>query len=75
MKIRYRDCSIGDVIDVSGPCQIVVEHKSGKRMRIKVITNQDSEVNFLSGEQAHTCCDTNPSLTTGDHYHGTDSNQ
>ncbi len=65
-KIRYRDCSIGDVIEVTGPCTIVVEKKSGRSPRLKVITDQDSDVSFLTGEQAHTCCDTKNSLTKGD---------
>lgn len=65
-KIRYRDCSIGDVITVSGACQIVIENKSGKSPRVKVITDQGSNVSFSNGEQAHTCCDTTPSLTKGD---------
>lgn len=67
-KIRYRDCSIGDVIEVTGPCTIIVEKKSGKRVsRLKVITSQDSDVKFsTTGEQAHTCCDTKNSLIKGD---------
>jgi len=65
-KIRYRDCSIGDVIEVTGACTIVVESKSGRAPRLKVITDQDSTVSFLTGEQAHTCCDTTNSLTKGD---------
>ena len=71
-KIRYRDCSIGDVIEVTGACTITVENKSGRSPRIKITTSLDSEVSFLTGEQAHTCCDTKASLTTGDQYHGTD---
>lgn len=65
-KIRYRDCSIGDVIEVTGPCTIVVEKKSGRAPRLKLITSQDSDVIFSTGEQAHTCCDTKNSLTKGD---------
>ncbi|MGA6101753.1 hypothetical protein ACPESL_06170 [Psychrobacter pocilloporae] len=65
-KIRYRDCSIGDVIEVTGPCTIVVESKSGRSPRLKVITDQGSDVSFSTGEQAHTCCDTKNSLTKGD---------
>lgn len=65
-KIRYRDCRIGDVIEVTGPCTIVVESKSGRAPRLKVITGHDSDVSFSTGEQAHTCCDTKNSLTKGD---------
>lgn len=65
-KIRYRDCSIGDVIEVTGPCRIIVEKKSGRSPRLKVITSQSSEVNFLTGERAHTCCDTANSPSKGD---------
>lgn len=65
-KIRYRDCSIGDVIEITGPCTIVVEKKSGRVTRLKMTTSLDSEVNFSTGERAHTCCDTKNSLTKGD---------
>ena len=65
-KIRYRDCSIGDVIEVNGPCTITVENKSGRLPRLKITTNQGSDISFLTGEQAHKCCDTTTSPNQGD---------
>ena len=64
--VRYRDCSIGDVINVTGACTITIENKSGRAPRVKIETDQDNEVSFSTGERAHTCCDTTNSLTKGD---------
>lgn len=65
-KIRYRDCRIGDVIEVTGPCRFIVESKSGRAPRVKIMTNQDNDISFSTVDQAHTCRDTEPTLNKGE---------